>query len=466
MDTKERMKLEPIGMPEADASERIADFGEVNQGYTEELAQAEAERCLQCKNPRCVEGCPVDVDIPGFIKLIREGKYTQAGLKIKETNAFPAICGRVCPQERQCQAQCVLARQGKPINIGYLERFVGDYLISHPSEQAERPALSGYKVAVVGSGPAGLAAAGDLAKLGHQVTVFEALHRPGGVLVYGIPEFRLPNITVDNELKELRRLGVEIRTDVVVGRTLTIADLREEMGFAAIFLGLGAGAPIFLGIEGENLPGVMSANEFLTRVNLMRAFDEDYDTPVQRGRNVTVIGGGNVAMDSSRVALRLGADSVKLLYRRTRAEMPARVEEVRHAEEEGVIFELLVSPVRFLADDDGSLAAVECLRMELGEPDESGRRRPVPIPGSEFTMETDQTIVAVGARVNPSARLVLPDMEQDRRGHIIVDPETLATNVPGVFAGGDVVVGEETVIRALGDGRRAAAAIDNYLRSS
>ncbi len=459
------MKLEPIPMPEANASDRIAGFGEVNQGYSEELAQAEAERCLQCNNPPCVGGCPVDVDIPGFIKLIREGKYTQAGLKIKETNAFPAICGRVCPQERQCQEKCVLAKRGKPINIGYLERFVGDYLISHPPEQAEHPDSSGYKIAVVGSGPAGLAAAGDLAKLGHQVTVFEALHRPGGVLVYGIPEFRLPNITVDNELEALRRLGVEIRTNVVVGRTLTIADLRDEMGFDAIFLGLGAGAPIFLGIEGENLPGVMSANEFLTRVNLMQAFDEDYDTPVQRGHNVTVIGGGNVAMDSSRVALRLGAESVKLLYRRTRAEMPARVEEVRHAEEEGVIFELLVSPVRFLAGDQGNLSAVECIRMELGEPDESGRRRPLPIKGSEFRVETDQTIVAVGARVNPSARLVLPDMEQDKRGHIIVDPETLATNVPGVFAGGDVVVGEATVIRALGNGRRAAAAIDEYLNS-
>jgi len=466
MDTKERMKLEPIPMPEADASDRVAGFGEVNQGYSAELAQAEAERCLQCKNPPCVEGCPVDVDIPAFIKLIREGEYTQAGLKIKETNTFPAICGRVCPQEWQCQEKCVLAKQGKSINIGYLERFVGDYLISHPPEQTERPDSSGYKVAVVGSGPAGLAAAGDLAKLGHQVTVFEALHRPGGVLVYGIPEFRLPNITVDNELDELRRLGVEIRTNVVVGRTLTIADLREEMGFAAIFLGLGAGTPIFLGIEGENLPGVMSANEFLTRVNLMRAFDEDYDTPVQRGRNIVVIGGGNVAMDSSRSALRLGADSVKLLYRRTRAEMPARVEEVRHAEEEGVIFELLVSPVRFVADDQGNLGAVECIRMELGEPDESGRRRPVPIPGSEFTMETDQAIVAIGARVNPSARLVVPGMEQEGKGHSIVDPETLLTSVPGVFAGGDVVVGEETVIRALGDGRRAAAAIDNYLRGS
>jgi len=465
MDTKERMKLEPIPMPEADASDRRTGFGEVNQGYTEELAVAEAERCLQCKNEPCRAGCPVDVDIPAFIKLIREGKYAQAGLKIKQTNAFPAICGRVCPQERQCQEKCVLAKRGKPINIGYLERFAGDYLIDNPPAQAERPDSSRHKVAVVGSGPAGLAAAGDLAKLGHQVTVFEALHRPGGVLVYGIPEFRLPNTTVDHEIEALRNLGVKIRTNVVVGRTLTVDDLREQMGFDAIFLALGAGAPIFLGLDGENLPGVMSANEFLTRVNLMRAFDEDYDTPVQRGRNVTVIGGGNVAMDSSRVALRLGAKSVKLLYRRTRAEMPARVEEVRHAEEEGVIFELLVSPVRFVAGDQGNLSAVECIRMELGEPDESGRRRPLPIEGSEFRVETDQTIVAVGARVNPSARLIASGMEQDKRDHIIVNPETLATNVPGVFAGGDVVVGEATVIRALGNGRRAAAVIDEYLNS-
>ena len=449
-------------MPEADASQRRTGFGEVNRGYTEELALAEAERCLECKNAPCRSGCPVDVDIPAFIKLICEGEYSQAGLKIKETNAFPAICGRVCPQEQQCQAECVLAKQDKPINIGYLERFVGDYLIDNPPAQAERPETSGYKVAVVGSGPAGLAAAGDLAKRGHQVTVFEALHRPGGVLVYGIPEFRLPNITVDHELEALRQLGAEIRTNVAVGRTLTVDDLQEKMGFDAIFLGLGAGAPIFLSLEGENLPGVMSANEFLTRVNLMRAFDEDYDTPVQRGRNVAVIGGGNVAMDSSRAALRLGAETVKLLYRRTRAEMPARIEEVRHAEEEGVLFEFLVAPTRFLADE-GRLAAVECLRMKLGEPDESGRRRPVPIEGSEFTVETDQAIVAVGARVNPSARLIVPGMEQDEKGHIIVNPETLMTSIPGVFAGGDVVGGEETVIEALSHGRRAARAIDEYL---
>ncbi len=463
MDAKARMKLEPVPMPELEVSDRLAGFAEVNQGYSEEQARAEADRCLQCKKAPCREGCPVDVDIPGFIALIREGRYAEAGLKIKETNVFPAICGRVCPQEWQCQEKCVLAKQGKPINIGYLERFVGDYLIAHPEEQINAAAATGKRVAVVGSGPAGLSAAGDLAKAGHEVTIFESLHEPGGVLGYGIPEFRLPNLTVGHEIQALQRIGVEIRTNTLIGRTLTAEDLFDRMGFAAIFLGLGAGAPIFLGLEGENLPGVLSANEFLTRVNLMRAFDEDYDTPVQRGRHVVVIGGGNVAMDSSRSALRLGADSVKLLYRRTRAEMPARLEEVRHAEEEGVLFEFLVAPTRFLGED-GHLAVVECLRMELGEPDESGRRRPIPLPGSEFTVETDQAIVAVGARVNPSARLVMPGMEQDDRGHIIVDPETLMTNIPGVFAGGDVVVGEETVIRALSDGRRAAKAINQYFK--
>ncbi len=464
MDTKERMKLEPVPMAERAVGDRLAGFDEVNLGYSEQQAQAEAERCLQCKKAPCRAGCPVDVDIPEFIRLIREGKYGEAGLKIKQTNAFPAICGRVCPQEDQCQAQCVLVKQSKPVNIGYLERFVGDYLISHPEERVSSVAHTGKKVAVVGSGPAGLAAAGDLAKAGHEVTVFEALHEPGGVLIYGIPEVRLPNITVGHEIEALQRLGVEIRPNTLISRTLTVDDLFGELGFAAIFLGLGEGAPIFLGIAGENLPGVLSANEFLTRVNLMRAFDDDYDTPVHRGRHVVVTGGGNVAMDSSRCALRLGAESVTLLYRRARAEMPARIEEVRHAEEEGVIFELLVSPVRFIGEE-GRLAAVECLRMELGEPDESGRRRPIPVEGSEFIVETDQAIVAIGARVNPSARLVMPGMKQDAKGHVIVDAETLRSNIPGVFAGGDVVLGEETVIRALGDGRRAAKAIDEYLRA-
>ncbi len=464
MDAKERMKLEPVPMRERDVSERVAGFEEVNRGYSEQEARAEAERCLQCKKAPCREGCPVDVDIPGFICLVCEGRYAEAGLKIKESNAFPAICGRVCPQERQCQATCVLSKQGKPINIGYLERFVGDYLIEYPPEQVGSTAPTGKKVAVVGSGPAGLAAAGDLAKAGHQVTVFEALHEPGGVLIYGIPEFRLPNLTVGHEIQALLEMGVQVRTNTIIGRTLTVPELLGVIGFKAVFLALGAGAPIFLGIEGENLPGVFSANEFLTRVNLMRAFRDDYDTPVQRGRNVVVIGGGNVAMDSCRSALRLGADSVTLLYRRTRAEMPARIEEVRHAEEEGVDFQLLVAPTRFLGRD-GRLAAVECLRMELGEPDESGRRRPVPLEGSEFTVEIDQAIVAVGARVNPSARLVMPGMSQDERGHIIVDPETLMTSVEGVFAGGDVIGGEETVIEALSHGRRAARAIDEYLNS-
>ncbi len=342
---------------------------------------------------------------------------------------------------------------------------MGDYLIEYPPEQVGSVRPTGKKVAVVGSGPAGLAAAGDLAKAGHEVTVFEVLHEPGGVLVYGIPEFRLPNVTVGHEIQALLEMGVQVRTNTIIGRTLTVPELLGDLGFEAIFLGLGAGAPIFLGIEGENLPGVFSANEYLTRVNLMRAFRDDYDTPVQRGRNVVVIGGGNVAMDSSRSALRLGADSVTLLYRRTRAEMPARIEEVRHAEEEGVDFQLLVAPTRFLGTD-GRLAAVECLRMELGEPDESGRRRPIPLEGSDFTVETDQAIIAIGARVNPSARLIVPGMNQDERGHIIVDPETLMTSVEGVFAGGDVVLGDETVIRALSDGRSAAKAIDDYLGRS
>ena len=464
MNDEERVKLEPVAMPELAVNDRLAGFDEVNRGYSAEQARAEAERCLQCKKAPCWAGCPVDVDIPSFIELLRAGECLQAALKIKETNAFPAICGRVCPQERQCQETCVLARKGKPINIGYLERFVGDYLIQQPQSAAAAPAASGFRVAVIGSGPAGLAAAGDLAKAGHQVVIFEALHEPGGVLIYGIPEFRLPNITVGHEIEALQELGVEIRTNTLVGRTLTAEDLFGRLGFDAVFLGLGAGAPIFLGIPGENLPGVMSANEFLTRVNLMRAFRDDYDTPVQRGRQVVVIGGGNVAIDSSRSALRLGAETVTLLYRRTRAELPARIEGVRHAEEEGVIFQFLVAPVRFL-EANGHLAGVECLRMELGEPDESGRRRPVPVPGSEFVVPTDQAIVAVGARVNPSARLVMPGMKQDEKGHIVVDPETLMTSVPGVFAGGDVVGGEETVIRGLSDGRRAAKAIDEYLRS-
>lgn len=447
-------------MAEQPAEERRRNFEEVNRGYSESQALTEAERCLQCKKAPCVTGCPVDIDIPGFIRLLREGDYRAAALKIRETNSFPAICGRVCPQERQCQAQCVLGKRGQAVGIGHLERFVGDWLLDNPVPE-EVPSATGHKVAIVGSGPSSLTVAGELARQGHQVTIFEALHKPGGVMSYGIPPFRLPRQVVEHEIEAVKRLGVEIRTDTVVGRTVTYEQLKEE-GYEAFFLALGAGSPYFMGIEGENLGGVYSANEYLTRVNLMQAYREDYDTPVARGRKVTVIGGGNTAMDSSRCALRVGAESVTLVYRRTRQEMPARVEEVRHAEEEGIIFQLLVSPIRLIGEA-GRVTAMECIRNELGEPDDSGRRRPVPIKNSEFILETDQVIVAIGARISPLAKLVVPGLEQDSKGYIVVSPETLQTSVPGVFAGGDVIGGEETIIRGMGDGRRAAAALYQYL---
>lgn len=449
-------------MPELPVEERLAGSAEVNRGYTEAQALAETERCLQCKNAPCVEGCPVDIDIPAFIKLIREHRYADAALKIKETNSFPAICGRVCPQEQQCQVKCVVGRTGRPpVGVGHLERFVGDHLIAHP-EKPPQPEPTGHKVAVVGSGPAGLTCAGELARLGHQVTIFEALHEPGGVMTYGIPEFRLPNDVVRYEIEALLDLGVKITHDTIVGRTLTVEEIFGELGFEVLFLGLGAGSPVFLGIEGENLRGVYSANEYLTRINLMRAYRDDYDTPIRRGRNVTVVGGGNVTLDSSRWALRLGAETVTIVYRRSRQEMPARVEELRHAEEEGVKFQFLTLPVRLL-DDDGDVAAMECLRMELGEPDESGRRRPIPIAGSEFTLHTDLVVIAIGARVSPLVPIAVPGIELDDRGHVIVNPDTLATSIPGIFAGGDLVPGEETVVRGMGDGRRAAQSIHQYL---
>lgn len=450
-------------MPELSVSERLAGFAEVNRGYNEEQALAEAERCLQCKRPPCVAGCPVDIDIPGFIKLIGERCYADAALKIKETNSFPAICGRVCPQEQQCQVKCVVGRAGRPpVGIGHLERFVGDHLIANPQPAVSHPEPTGHKVAVVGSGPAGLTTAGELAKLGHEVTIFEALHEPGGVMVYGIPEFRLPNDIVRYEIEALLELGVQIVHDTVIGRTLTVDELFGEMGYEAIFLGLGAGNPRFLGIEGENLRGVYSANEYLTRINLMRAYRDDYDTPIRRGRRVTVVGGGNVTVDASRWALRLGAETVTIVYRRSRQEMPARIEEVRHAEEEGVQFQFLTLPVRLLGDD-GDVAAMECLRMELGEPDASGRRRPVPLEGSEFTIPTDLVVIAIGARVSPLVAIAVPEIELDESGHVIVNPDTLETSIPGIFAGGDLIPGEETIVRAMGDGRRTAQSIHRYL---
>lgn len=451
-------------MPEQDPQVRIHNFREVPLGYTPELAMREAERCLQCKNPQCVKGCPVEVDIPGFIRLIREGDFLGAARKIKETNNLPAICGRVCPQETQCEKLCVLGRRYEPVAIGRLERFAADYEREHGYDPSVLPPPTGKKVAVVGSGPSGLTAAADLAKMGHKVVIFEGLHVPGGVLVYGIPEFRLPKSIVQAEVDFVRSLGVEIRTDWVIGKIRTVDELLEE--YDAVYIATGAGAPTFMGIPGENLNGVYSANEYLTRVNLMKAYQfPEADTPVRRGRKVAVIGGGNVAMDAARTARRLGAD-VTVIYRRSRAEMPARLEEVHHAEEEGVKFQFLTNPVRYIGNDDGWVVAAECIRMELGEPDPSGRRRPVPVPGSEFTIEVDQVIVAIGTHANPLVPSTTRDLRLNERGYIVVDPETGATSREGVFAGGDIVTGAATVIEAMGAGKRAARAIDAYLRGT
>jgi len=464
MTTKERLNIPRQPMKEQPPKERIKNFNEVPLGYDEKTAMLEAERCLQCKVPMCIKGCPVEVNIPAFIKLIREGKFIEAARKIKETNSLPAVCGRVCPQEDQCEKACVLAKRGRSVAIGNLERFVADYEREHNAiEIPDLPPPTGMKVAVVGSGPAGITAAGELAKRGHKVTIFEALHEPGGVLIYGIPEFRLPKSILKVEIDYVRALGVEIITDAPIGKLYTIDEL-FEMGYDAVFLGVGAGTPNFLGIPGENLNGVLTANEFLTRVNLMRAYRfPEYDTPIYVGNKVAVIGGGNVAMDAARTALRLGAEEVSIVYRRSRAEMPAREEEIRHGEEEGVKFNFLANPTRFIGDENGWLKGMECIRMELGEPDESGRRRPIPIEGSEFVMDVDMAVIAIGTSAQPLIRMTTPDLEFNERGYIVVDPETGATSKEGVYAGGDIVTGAATVILAMGAGRRAAAAIHEYL---
>jgi len=464
---KERMKIPRQKMPEREPEERNRDFGEVNKGLDMEAAVLEARRCWDCANPGCVAGCPVSIDIPSFIKLIEKRDLVASIRKIKETNSLPAICGRVCPQETQCEIVCNLRKAtGVPVGIGNLERFISDFERREGKVfLPEIPAATGKRVAVIGAGPAGLTVAGELAKKGHRVTIFEALHIAGGVLIYGIPEFRLPKAILKAEVDYLQKLGVELRTSFVVGKTATLEDLKKDR-FDAFFIGTGAGLPNFMRIPGENLVGVYSANEYLTRVNLMRAYEFPfYDTPVVRGKRAAVIGGGNVAMDSVRTAKRLGAELAAIIYRRSRQEMPAREEEVKHAEQEGIEFHLLTTPLRYIGDEQGRVKAMECLRMELGEPDASGRRKPVPIPGSEFITEVDLVVVAIGQSPNPLMAQTTPELRVGKWGNLEVDWKTMGTGLPGVFAGGDIVRGGATVILAMGDGRLAAAEMDRYLKN-
>lgn len=451
-------------MPAQPAAARIKNFDEVPYGYTRELALAEARRCLQCKNPRCVTGCPVGIDIPGFIKQIEQENFQGAIDVLKDKNSLPAVCGRVCPQEEQCEKLCIVGIKNEPVAIGRLERFAADWAAKEGKTAIAKESPQGQKVAIVGSGPAGLAAAGELVKRGYCVTIFEALHKPGGVLMYGIPEFRLPKAIVQQEIDALADLGVEIRVNTVVGRTITVDELLNEEGYEAVFVGSGAGLPYFLGIPGENLNGVYSANEFLTRTNLMRAYRfPQWDTPIHIGKRVAVVGAGNVAMDAARTALRLGAEESYIVYRRSEAEMPARIEEIEHAREEGIIFNLLTNPVEILGDEKGWVTGLKCIKMELGEPDSSGRRRPLPVEGSEFVLPMDVVVVAVGQGPNPLIPCTTEGLETNKWGNIVADSSG-KTSMPGVFAGGDVVTGAATVILAMGAGKKAAAAIDEYLQ--
>ncbi len=448
-------------MPEQTPQERIKNFNEVPYGYSKEVAVEEAKRCLQCKNKPCMKGCPVEIDIPGFINSIAQGKFDKAAEIIKAKSNLPAICGRVCPYESQCEGECTLKKIGEPVGIGRLERFIADYERNKGVKIPKKAKATGKKIAIIGSGPAGLTCAGDLAKMGHNVVIFEALHDPGGVLMYGIPEFRLPKEIVKAEVNYIKKLGVKIQYDVVVGKTITIDELTKE--FDAIFIGTGAGLPNWLNIPGENLDGVYSANEFLTRVNMMKAYKfPEYDTPVKIGKVVATFGAGNVAMDCARTSLRLGAEKSYILYRRTEAEMPARIEEIHHAKEEGVIFHLLTNPIRFIGNEKGLLTEVECLKMKLGEPDESGRRRPVPIPGSEFKIKIDTALVAIGQSPNPLIPHTIKGLKVGKHGNIETD-EKGHTNIPGIFAGGDIATGAATVILAMGAGKKAAKAIDEYV---
>lgn len=452
-------KLPRTEMPCQDAKERIKNFNEVALGYTDEMAKAEASRCLQCKNPMCRKGCPVEVRIPEFIAEVAKGDLCKAYEILKSTNSLPAVCGRVCPQEKQCEAKCILGAKSEPVAIGRLERYVADKALCAKTKISTKPESKDVKIACIGSGPASLTCAGYLANLGAKVTVFEGLHEPGGVLVYGIPEFRLPKSIVHQELEGLKDLGVEIKTSFVGGTTVTLKSLFEK-GYKAVFVGVGAGLPLFLNIPGENLIGVFSANEYLTRTNLGRAYDfPNYDTPYYSGKNVTVFGAGNVAMDAARTAMRMGAESVHIVYRRSRNEMPARLEEIEHAFEEGIQLLELAAPLEFKGDAQGKLCSVTLQKMELGEPDASGRRSPVPVPNSEFELATDLAIVALGTRPNPLFIHNTPELELNKKGYIVVNEETNETSVPNVFAGGDIVTGAATVILAMGAGRKAGAAI-------
>ncbi len=455
-------KIPRVPVREQDPKIRVTNFEEVCYGYNLEEAQLEASRCLHCRKPRCVEHCPVSIQIPDFIRQLAQGNLEEAASIIAEDSSLPSVCGRVCPQESQCEGACVLGVKGEPVAIGKLERFVGDWSIANGPKTVEKSPSNGKKVAVIGSGPAGLACASDLAKAGYQVKIFEALHRPGGVLEYGIPEFRLPkDKVVAAEVENVKRLGVEIETDVIVGRTVTIEELMQQEGYSAVFIGSGAGLPRFMNIPGENLNGVVSANEFLTRTNLMKAYDDRYDTPIYVGQKVVVVGGGNVAMDAVRTAARLGAEAY-IVYRRGEAELPARQEEVHHAKEEGIAFHMLTNPIEILGNEQGWVRAIRCIRMELGEPDASGRRSPIPVPGSEFELECDVVIMALGTSPNPLIASTTAGLDTNRWGCLVAD-ENGQTTHPGIFAGGDAVTGAATVILAMGAGRKAALAIDRYL---
>ena len=456
------MSLTKVPMPEQDPNVRNKNFLEVAMGYTEEMAMEEASRCLNCKHKPCVSGCPVNVRIPEFVAKVAEGKFEEAYEIITSTNSLPAISGRVCPQENQCEGKCVRGIKGESVSIGRLERFCADYHMKHSDAKAVKPQSNGKKVAVVGAGPSGLTCAGDLAKKGYEVTVFEAFHTAGGVLVYGIPEFRLPKAIVKKEVENLQDLGVEVKTNMVIGRVLSVDEL-FEMGYKAIFIGSGAGLPSFMGIEGEDLIGVYSANEYLTRTNLMKAYLDDYDTPIIKSKSVAVVGGGNVAMDAARCAKRLGAENVYIVYRRGMEEMPARKEEVHHAMEEGIIFKNLNNPVKILGDENGRVRAMECIEMELGEPDASGRRKPIAKAGSNFELPVDTVIMSIGTSPNPLIRSTTPGLDTNKRGCLVVNEDTMQTTREGVYAGGDAVTGAATVILAMGAGKQAAQSIDEYL---